>query len=592
MANQRKINLRRNGATKSRVRKVVLAEKQLCTVRFVKKVHGAQADDGEDDKPKRPQTQVGEVRLVASIKNVTTGLFFVELEYFDLNGSIKRSIEPRSILDSVPKLRKSLLDLGAILSAKTNLADLTKASPPIRAVTHQTGFHGDELFVLPKRTYGDAERSLTYQAEGQDTSRRGESQGTLKQWLAGIKGPLNASSFLCLAAGTAFAAPLASLIAVEETAVTHVNGISATGKTLMAKFGESIMGPSAESNLTTLNRTARALNDQIAAHDGTMININELKNNDGKLKAFLPMLSHVLTSGTGFDRADVAKRGNRDLRQKRWTVMGITSMERSIDSVMNGKRDMGERVRHIDLPVPPRHRGGIFDQTGLRPAAKARARAGELAAELAAAIEANYGVAFAAFIEHVLNNRRSVAKRFGDLSECFVELVAASGDPWDRRLARKFGYMYAGAVIAIDAGVLPLDQKLCVRMFRKMYRKARGVFQTPDEQAKKVIEQLIEAAGDGTNFPIIAKGKAAPSLYDDCRGFRRKSASGLELAVKGQVFREWCNSADVRALVVERLKKANALQSGHSAADTRLIQMEGAGRHRYYLIDVGRLKIA
>jgi hypothetical protein len=281
----------------------------------------------------------------------------------------------------------------------------------------------------------------------------------------------------------------------------------------------------------------------------------------------------------------------RELKKQGWTIMALTTMERSIEAITRGKRDMGDRARHIDLPVPSRESGGIFDFTGLRQKSKVRKRAKELASQVVGAIDANYGVAFEAFITYVLNNRSAVLDRFAELVEYFVVQVAEAGDSWDGRLARKFGFAYAAAIIAIDAGVLPIRRKLCLRMFRKLYRKARGVFQTPDEQAKKVIGQLIAASSDGQFFPMIAKGDAAPSNYHECRGFRRKSASGLELAVNGQIFREWCNSPDVCNLVTERLKKAHALRSGHSDVDTRLVQI-GKDRHRYYVISVGQLKIA
>jgi len=75
-----------------------------------------------------------------------------------------------------------------------------------------------------------------------------------------------------------------------------------------------------------------------------------------------------------------------------------------------------------------------------------------LAGQVTRTFNENYGVAFAPFIAHVVENRPPVLRTFVEDKERFVDQCAPA-DNWERRYARKFGYAYAGGLPAVREGV-------------------------------------------------------------------------------------------------------------------------------------------
>jgi hypothetical protein len=212
--------------------------------------------------------------------------------------------------------------------------------------------------------------------------------------------------------------------------------------------------------------------------------------------SYFVTLAHILTSGITRNRSDFAKR-NPLLELKNFTAFGLTTGEYSLEEMAREAkiaRLPGDLARYIDLPVPPPEKGGIFDLPGddIEDIA-------EWARKLAEAVERtmrlNCGVAFPRFIEYVVRNRKAVLARFAALAERFVNKLAPP-DPWERRFALKFGYDYAGAVIAIEAGVLPCDERHARRSIAKLYRVARRCFSTDLDLADTALKNLQNSLTD------------------------------------------------------------------------------------------------
>jgi hypothetical protein len=452
----------------------------------------AAPDTSQADGRNRPARNSSEdaappIEIILNVLNVDTQTWEVELEYEHQTGTRRRSRVPRGDLANPRKLHDFLLNQGAVIpidpkQGTTVIQNLAPASADhISYVTSQTGWHTQPKlrFVLPLATLGGKGGSQ-FQWSEEEQSGRGKTRGTLSGWREGLRPALKDSHYLSFALSLAFAAPLAALARVDETAAFHLFGESNTGKTLLERVTVSVLGRTRERDLVNFNQTALGTQDTMANWNGTLLTLNEMETAQTKkydLNAFMVTLAHVLTSGIGRNRAEYAKRDPL-LALKHWTIFGITNMEESLEEMArlaNHSRAAGERARYIDIPVPPRRLGGIFDRHRPKDREKIAAWSRALAQATEKTIGDRFGVAFPLFIKYVVKSRKAALRRFNHLANLFVSKVAPN-DNWERRFALKFGYAYAGGIIAIDAGVMPCKAIDVRKSVSKLYRKARGAF--------------------------------------------------------------------------------------------------------------------
>ncbi|WP_349009802.1 DUF927 domain-containing protein [Mesorhizobium yinganensis] len=573
-----------------RLRKIVVdaaKKKQPCTVHPQRK---SAQDTDEDSNPNDEAVSPKSIRVVAHMKNRDTGTFSTVLEFRDVQNAHTTIAIPRGT--SSAQVRRELMDHGAVLSGEFDGEALVSSDAPVWEGSSRTGFHRDKKqFLMPCSSIGGGDNPLRFIPIGKLSSKRGRTKGSWRSWKRRLDEPLNCSSYMTLAVSCALAAPMLELTEVEETAAFNICGKSGAGKTLIEKVGESVLGPCNEKDLTSLNLTDRALNDKMFAANGMALFINELKNAEDRSGKLLTRLSHVLTSGNGLDRSAFAKRGNPDLEKFEWIVLGMTNREKSLEAMCGGKREMGERARHIDIPVPAPADGGIFDR---RPRKQSATREMQrLVHKTRHAIDANYGSVFRRYIEFVFRHEDKCVEFFKTATDKFIsDVVINDKDSWYCRFARKFGYVYAGGLLGIKAGLLPVDPATLFEMIRKLHSAALTMFEHPATAADNVVAKIYAEVRNRTMFPKIARGDGAPSGYDACHGFyRHGGVKGRMIAIKGDVFKTWCGSVEVRSLAVKKLKACGALMGGDSDAATTLVKIKGAGRRRYYLLDVKRLPV-
>ena len=518
----------------------------------------------------------------------------VVLRFRHYNGRDETLRLPRSELASPSKLIPRLIDKGAALSSsdKDALANLESQIPLARRkVTRETGWRNAfSCFVLPRRTIGQ-DRSLTFDLDSlMEPSHRGSARGSLKAWKSELEEPFAASSYLVFAAALAFAAPVVALLQIDETAVFHVFGESNAGKTLMLRAAESALGRASEDDLIRFNQTHAAFNDVISRYTGTLAPMNEMKTvASADLRKMLVNIAHVVTSGSGQNRSNYAKR-DRELRLKKWHVIGMTNMEQSLDALMSGKRDAGERARHVDVPVPSVGEGGIFDRATKM---KGRPRnASTLAQQVERAIEHNYGVAFPAFLSFLIRYRGTSKPRFQKDTETFIKKCAVAGGAWEERFARKFAFAYAGGRVAIRAGVLPVSERQLAHSCRSLYKRARASFTTPSEQAAKAMDELLGSLDDGRRFPVLEKSSVlSPDLASSCWGVRRTLPRlGPCLVVRPEHFQRLAGSDEAKKLMLAELASGNAYVPGHNGKSTRSVELKGMGRNRHLVFVMAALR--
>lgn len=524
------------------------------------------------------------VTVVSSIENIDTGTFKVELAFSDCTGRPKRCEVERSMLGDPKAITKFLLDRGADFPKGTDFATLMSAAKRHRRVTSRNGWHGTDTFVLPHATIGKSQ-ALTY--AGPASGTRGTTNGTLSEWKSSLSDLLARSSYLTFGTALAFAAPLAALLEVEETAAFHLFGQSNAGKTLVAKVAHSVTGRAKETDLVGFDQADKALNDVMYHHHGTLLVMNEMKNDSGGAARTLPKLSHTLTSGLGRNRSEFASR-DPALRLHHWCVFGLTTMETSLEALAAKGRDSGEQARHIDVPVPSRDLGGIFDRLGRRD--DVRRTASRLAKLAVNAVDENYGVAFPTFIEFLMASKEKALTRFQHNVVRFVDHCAISDDAWERRIATKFGYVYAAGLAAIRAGVLPCTRRQMVQSCRTLYRAARASLPTLEQQAKVDITEIRNLVFDDDRVPRIENGKAAPEGFANCLGFRRQLPLHGDVACLRPVeLKQVLGSEAKYRELVATLKSKNAIVGWSKKTPTTAREVKGCGRSRYLTLKISSL---
>ncbi|MER9002217.1 MULTISPECIES: DUF927 domain-containing protein [unclassified Mesorhizobium] len=524
------------------------------------------------------------VTVVAAIENIDTGTFKIELAFSDCTGEPKRCEVERSMLGDPRAITRFLLDRGAIFPTGTDFPSLMSAAKRHRRVTSRIGWHGTDTFVLPRATIG---KDLALIYAGSATGTRGMTAGTLPKWKSSLSDLLSRSSYLTFGVALAFAAPLAALLDLEETAAFHLFGESNSGKTLVAKVANSVTGRARERDLVGFDQADAALNDVMFDHHSTLLVMNEMKTDSGGAARTLPKLSHTLTSGLGRNRSEFASR-DRSLQLRHWCIFGLTTMEKSLENLTNNARDNGERARHIDVPVPPRDQGGIFDRLGGGGQIGDDARA--MAELVVTAINDNYGVAFPPFVESIMASRDKTLKRFQRNVAMFVDRCAISDDAWERRIAIKFGYVYAAGIAAIRAGVLPCTRAQMVYSCRKLYRVSRRSLTAIETEVKVDMEVFRKMVCDDKRVPRIENGNVAPEGFETCLGFRRRlDLHGDVACLRPVELKKVMGSEAKYRELLSILKSKNAIVGCSNKTPTTAREVKGCGRSRYLTLKIASL---
>ena len=236
----------------------------------------------------------------------------------------------------------------------------------------------------------------------------------------------------------------------------------------------------------------------------------------------------MVPSGRGTVRSERVGR-KLDLPNLTWRVFGLSSGEKPLEEP-SARRVAGEQVRHVDIKIPDNSRGGIFDL--IEGENEQRGREGaRLAGLVEATLVAHYGLARGRYLRRLTTERSSLGPEINRIVDEFIAAVGADTQAWERRLARKFGIVMAGAVLAARWQVAPYTPEHADRCVLNVYRAARRSIFSVQEQTDDLVRELHEAVRSG-RFPALVKGEALPAnLTDFAWGFQREQDGRQIVAV-------------------------------------------------------------
>jgi hypothetical protein len=210
--------------------------------------------------------------------------------------------------------------------------------------------------------------------------------------------------------------------------------------------------------------------------------------------------------------------------------------------------------------VPPPEEAGIFDRLDGSPEERV-AEGAELVRDLATALTESYGVVFRRWVRTLM--KKDPSKRVGKLIDRFVEHVKPQG-AHERRIAEKFGLLYAAGRMAVEDGLLPWDSGLPPSATSRLYRRAITQEVHPSATLKEDLRALTQAVRSEERCPRIANGETLE--IDDVRvviGARCKHHGKRIIALRHDGLTAVISDPERADALLRHLQRKGALQPGH-----------------------------
>ncbi|RPD87080.1 DUF927 domain-containing protein [Neisseria weixii] len=351
-------------------------------------------------------------------------------------------------------------------------------------ITDRAGWHGG-VYLLPNGEaihHGKEAPRIIYNG---DTSQAAAytPAGTLEAWQQQIARYAAGNSRLCLALGTALAAPLLSLLG-EESGGFHLYGDSSDGKTTAARVALSVWGRPSES-IMTWQGTALAFNNTAAARNDGLLVLDEISQAAPKVIG-----NTVYSLMNGVNKAQGAKDGgNRALT--RWRVLMLSTGEKTPSSILKADNDWnaGQATRLPNIRAAAQY--GIYDTLhGFTDGAL-------LSEHLQEAAEQHHGHAGRAFIR--LTDQTAPAAVKERIAAFTATLPELSGQA--RRVARRFALVAAALEMAAPVTGLPAGVGMAgVKQCFDEWLATNGTGKYEDEKIKEQTSDFMQRFGQSVRF--------------------------------------------------------------------------------------------
>jgi hypothetical protein len=356
---------------------------------------------------------------------------------------------------------------------------------------------------------------------------------------------------------------------VSESMTINMSGTSGTGRTLVSMVAGSTFGPPdsmAKWDFTRagLERLLEESNDIALILDDTEKHVES----EIKLKTAIAMVNQYVPGRKSKALSRLGADGASPPRE--WSTIGLSSSPTPIDSIATEggwQRSLGERVRLINIAVPLLEAGGVFDN--IPSGAVVVEEAARLAAQITEGMTHNYGVFFPAWIELLLSESRSI--EIVDSVNQFVDHVAKGADSYRRRLARKFGLLYAAGNLATKEGLLPWSPDWPLKAVEKTYHIACSEIFKDEYEAKRKGALLKKMVMNCKRFPVVVSGTSPIQFTTKTVGVRCKIKGVSVCAIRDQDFRHLAGSDPVADHLLVLLRTIGAVYGKQGHASTMQI---------------------
>lgn len=471
-----------------------------------------------------------------------------------------------------------------------------QAIMPVRSV-QRIGWHGDR-FVLPKAVIGEKANEIVYEGDPMEDEDRFDCAGTLREWKEHVGRPAKASSRIMLSICMPFAAPLLKFTSRTEGGGIHFYGLKGSGKTTSLISGQSVMGPAGLSDIPTWNASSKGLEELGPAHCDTSMNLDELgtlgagaSSTDANLRNF------TFTAANG--RSKILSKNSAYATSPEASKWRLLYMSSGVNSVAEHttKRSMrtvsGEAERLVDLPVDAGKGYGNLEKL---PAGLPSGAA--LNDQIAKAARIYYGTPFRAYLEMLVKRTDELDEYVADIVDQFKsnpKVKSLKG--FDERVTNRFGLMYAGGLLGIDAKILPWSKRSLLRAILRCYRAAWSVNVDPRFHMQHSAMKAIRRLAKDKEIRDLRKSNPKGSITekDAVRGFMRATPKGeIYFGINEEKFRKLARVDIDWKLVISELETLGMLirSKARSPGNSQLLVGTGKKKIRFLYIKADAVKSA
>ena len=506
-----------------------------------------------------------------------TGSHYRIIEWKDrLTGAAKQAAVPSAEIGSVQgwqRLQSYGLTILSGRAKRERLADYlqTEGENTHYTVTARAGWHGT-AYILPSGEVirpDNAEAGRVIYNGDKSQAPAYEAAGTAQEWNAEIGQYLTGNSRLCLAVGTALAAPLIGLLNMEAGGF-HLFGDSRDGKSTAARIALSIWGNPA-ALMQTWTGTAHGFTNLANARNDGLLVLDEIGQANPRQVA-----QTAYSVINGISKVQGAKDGgNRE--STRWKVLLFSTGEKPLENFVERGGEKWQAGQAARLPSIPSNAGkglGIYDTLH-------NFESGALLSEhINQSAAANYGTLGRALIALIQDNPETV-QTARTLQDDFMQtLPALNGQA--RTVALRLAATAAALELAARARLIPLPIGSGFTAIKQCFEDWHGRAGSGKYEDETIIAQA-EAF-----MSIHARGLRFSDWSDhhtnhEHAGYRKQAGEDTEYWINPPTFEiEICGSYD-KAKVCEVLHAVGWLLKAENGRWQHQRKRNGT-KSRYYVL--------
>lgn len=504
------------------------------------------------------------------------------LSLYDQDGCRKSFAMPMELLagDGL-ELRKELLRRGLHISqnrkARFHLMEYIQnceTTNRMRCV-NRIGWHND-AYVLPQKTFhkDDIAESLILQKEGDFAPF--QTSGTLNDWQHQVASLCFGNERLIFALSVAFAPPLLYLLG-EESGGIHFFGPSSIGKTLALRVAGSVWGGGGLNGfLKKWRATVNGLEALAESRCDSLLILDEIAEISPRDAA---ISTYMLANGSGKKRMTKDQNLNPSAE---WRIIFLSSGEIGLANhlaTVGEEHRGGQFVRLVEIEADAGYGFGIFNHFGNY----------KNPSLLADTIRTNcaryYGTPINAYLTELVKMKNPEEQLHSYIASFLSEVDPLLSSGQLMRVAKRFGLIAAGGIIAVKMKILPFDErdifdavKSCFTSWAKNYQN-HADFET--QKILSQIRQYLQFSGCAY-FPEW-DGKSSVNFSGKCSGYRLITADGsIEWLILNEVFKnDICKGLDFRKTIRE-LKNLQLLKRDRSGKNSIPMRLPNFGLVRVY----------
>jgi Domain of unknown function (DUF927) len=520
-----------------------------------------------------------------------TGPAYIEFKFPTEGGGTSQLCVPNSDLRHANVLLDQFANLLPIFPEDVAATDaghkqfiqdlVASGKAGLELVPTSTGFIDQNTFV----THGeiiraDGTRFARPRLDWSDSPAFIDVVGTAEGARASILKLARYSSYLAFAIGVELAACFPSymkfrrngkgesLSPASETAAFNLSGKSSSGKSSACLAAISLVGSPTRAGGLDLSR--RGLAEMASDNNDLAFALDDTEKGEDGPGGFVRTIKSVVHMVPG-GRSKIISRGVDQTRfpQLHWTAFALTSSPRPMPELAAENRWLmspGDKVRLFDIGVPGPKKGGIFDRIKGGTARRAK-RSIKLIANLQRGYMNHHGHTLPELVIYLMAADRS--EQIVQLVNAFINHVEARGDGWEVRFATKFGLIYAAMKIACDAGLLPWQPSLALKVAGKCYRKARGAARSPKERVVDAAMELHRVLKDDTRVVNRRTDGKPIKITNRTVAIRYQKNRQLKFGVLDRALVKMLGSRNAKESLAKLLIGAGTVSGGHGHARTQ-----------------------